>query len=204
MERPKKSNSGEMELAREEKKDWRQIARDKEAEREARLPSKWLLSANAIPSDDVLDVTNLAAQQEWLSKQELAITNTSLVQLAQHIKERRNTAVEAVEAFERLLPTSSSIRKSPFLGTEPSDYSRLSEINFENARSQAQKLDQYLKDNNRVVGPLHGVPISVKARSSIGLANLKLITRTNSTSRDWIRLLGFALGEVISRKRTQL
>jgi amidase len=93
------TSTGDPKQVEEEKKDWRKIAKDKRAEREARLSSKWLLDPDSIPSDDVLDVTNLYVEQGWLSKAEMDITKSSMVQVAQYIKEGRYTAVEVVEAF---------------------------------------------------------------------------------------------------------
>jgi hypothetical protein len=83
----------------EETKDWRKIAKDKRAAREARLSRKWLLDPDSIPSDEKLDVTNLYVEQGWLSKAEMDITNSSMVQVAGYIKEGIYAAVEVVEAF---------------------------------------------------------------------------------------------------------
>jgi amidase len=46
-----------------------------------------------------------------------------------------------------------------------SNFGRLSEINFDDALQQASKLDEQSKETGTIVGPLHGVPISVKVRT---------------------------------------
>jgi amidase len=84
---------------KETKKDLEQVAQDKRAEGEARLPQKWLVDPQDLPSDDTLDVTGLCAERGWLLEQELAITNSSMVQIASDVKKGRYTAVEVIEAF---------------------------------------------------------------------------------------------------------
>jgi amidase len=84
---------------KETKKDLEQVAQDKRAEGEARSPQKWLITPPDLPSDDTLDVTGLCAGRGWLSKQELIITNSSMVQIASDVKEGRYTAEEVIEAF---------------------------------------------------------------------------------------------------------
>lgn len=41
---------------------------------------------------------------------------------------------------------------------------RLTEINFEQALKEAAELDERFAAKGQVVGPLHGIPISVKVR----------------------------------------
>jgi amidase len=38
----------------------------------------------------------------------------------------------------------------------------LTEINFEDALAEAERLDKHMKETGKVVGPLHGIPFSVK------------------------------------------
>ena len=38
----------------------------------------------------------------------------------------------------------------------------LTEINFEEALAEAARLDKHMKETGKVVGPLHGIPFSVK------------------------------------------
>jgi amidase len=81
------------------KKDWRQIAQHKKEEREGRLPAKWRIEADDIPSDEVLDVSQLCVGRKWLDEEELAITGLSAVDLAAAIKARKYTALTVIEAF---------------------------------------------------------------------------------------------------------
>jgi len=79
------------------RKDWRVIAKQKQDERESRLPSKWRIKD--LPSDGILDVTQLFAERKWLNDQEMAITGLSAVELAKAIKDRQYTSVAVVEAY---------------------------------------------------------------------------------------------------------
>ena len=80
-------------------KDWKEIVVRKKAERESRLPEKWLVKVHDLPSDSVLDVSQLCIQHKWLDEEELTITGLSAVGLAHAIKERRYTAAMVVEAY---------------------------------------------------------------------------------------------------------
>jgi hypothetical protein len=79
------------------KKDWRVIAKQKQEERESRLPSKWRIKD--LPSDDIIDVTQLIVERKWLNEEELAITGLTAVGLANAIKDRKYTSVAVVEAY---------------------------------------------------------------------------------------------------------
>ena len=53
----------------------------------------------------------------------------------------------------------------------------LSEVFFDRALTRAAELDQYLKARGKVVGPLHGLPISLK-----DMFGVKGIETTNGKS----------------------
>jgi amidase len=58
---------------------------------------------------------------------------------------------------------------SPTSPVQPAYNARLTEINFIEAAKEAEKLDEHLKKTGQVVGPLHGVPISLKASPESGM-----------------------------------
>jgi len=144
-------------------KDWKEIAVRKKAERESRLPEKWLVKTDDLPSDSVLDVTQLCAQHKWLKEDELAITNLTAVDLAQAIKQGRCTAVAVIEAYAHRATIAQQLVNPYVLNTKCyADDTSLTEINFEQASKEAKELDEHLEKTGIVVGPMHGVPISVK------------------------------------------
>jgi len=80
-------------------KDWRSIAERKQQERSARLPTKWIIDASRLPADSTLDVTELCDKFKWLNKEELAITDLSVVELAAAIKDGKYSSTTVIEAY---------------------------------------------------------------------------------------------------------
>lgn len=153
------------------KKDWKAVVVRKRAQRDALLPSQWLIPEHELPSGQVYDVTNICSDKGWLSPEELNITGKTVTELAEIIKSGQVSALRAVGAFahratiaQQLLnwyvPLSLSATTDGLLTPHS-----LTEINFEAAFEEAKRLDVYLKDTGEVVGPLHGVPFSVKVSS---------------------------------------
>jgi amidase len=79
--------------------DWQAVVERKRAQRQSRLPSKWSVDPDDLPSEDVKDVTRLCEDRKWLTRTELAITGSTVVVLAAAIQRKEYTAVEVVEAF---------------------------------------------------------------------------------------------------------
>lgn len=79
--------------------DWRAVVVRKRAERESRLPKEWLVPEAELPEEGVKDVARLCAERGWLSKEELDITDSSVVQLASDLARGAWSAVEVVKAF---------------------------------------------------------------------------------------------------------
>jgi amidase len=80
-------------------KDWKVIAQSKQEQRRKRLPIKWTIDPNQLPNETVLDVTGICDELRWLDKEELAITDLSVVELVVAVKDRRYTASKVVQAF---------------------------------------------------------------------------------------------------------
>lgn len=78
---------------------WEITVQQKIAERQTRLPTKWLVPEADLPDDDTLDVSKLCLEKSWLTPTELQITKLIVTQLAQAIADRKFTSVQVVEAF---------------------------------------------------------------------------------------------------------
>lgn len=76
---------------------WEVAVQQKTAERQDRLPAKWLVPEAGLPGDEVLDVSTLAAG--WLTSTELAITQLTVTRLAKAIADRKFTSIQVVEAY---------------------------------------------------------------------------------------------------------
>lgn len=79
--------------------EWQATALRKRAERQSRLPLKWLVPEDELPSSEITDVTGLSEKNGWISQREADITSLDMVALATAIKERQYSSVEVVEAF---------------------------------------------------------------------------------------------------------
>ncbi|KZT08664.1 amidase [Laetiporus sulphureus 93-53] len=128
--------------------DWRDIARRKTADRQARLRQwpHWQLK-EAVPNS-ITDVSNVPTSQ--LTAREHEIVHQDATSLVERLRDRRYTAVEVLEAFCHVATIAQDLTNC------------LTEIMFEEGLARARELDQYLRRTGQVVGPLHGLPVSIK------------------------------------------
>ncbi|KAM3501560.1 hypothetical protein MY11210_009339 [Beauveria gryllotalpidicola] len=87
---------------------------------------------------------------ELLPSQVVQITALSATELAVKIKERHFSSVQVAEAFCHRAAVAQQLTNC------------LTEIFFADAIEQARYLDRILETTGKLVGPLHGVPVSVK------------------------------------------
>lgn len=71
----------------------------KQAERQARLPLKWLIPKDELPKPEVLDVMDLCATRRWLTPSELDITGQTVTELAAQLIRGKLSAEDVVSAF---------------------------------------------------------------------------------------------------------
>ncbi|KAH7381371.1 amidase signature domain-containing protein [Phaeosphaeria sp. MPI-PUGE-AT-0046c] len=126
---------------------WESTAKQKREAILAAIPQQWRISN--IPSiDEQPDVTQYIEQ--YLSKEELAITACSADQLAQKCGSGEWSAEDITRAFCHRAALAHQL------------LSCLHEIFFDAAIEDAKKLDAYYQEHKRTKGPLHGVPVSLK------------------------------------------
>ncbi|KAI0785340.1 amidase [Irpex lacteus] len=127
---------------------WKTIASRKLADSHAALAAfpEWHLKQTV--SDAVLDVTGITWSE--LTRRELEIVNHDATALAQAIRERQYTAVEVTKAFCHVASIAHQLTNC------------LTEIFFAEGLQRAAELDKYQEETGDVVGPLHGVPVSIK------------------------------------------
>lgn len=145
---------------------WQAIAQRKQAERQSRIPKEWLLPS--LPSSNTLDVRSIPRICGILSSKELEVTEKyDATSLAQAIRSKFLTAEEVTTAFCKRAAIAQQVCNC------------LTEIFFADAILHAKFLDQEYKRTGKTLGPLHGVPISLKDTfkvkgydASIGIASL--------------------------------
>ncbi|KAH9007313.1 general amidase [Lactarius hatsudake] len=132
---------------------WQELAAEKKARQAASIPKEWLI---APPSDDVLDVTDIPAKCGLLSARDLEITEVSSVaDLLTKIATGTWSSVEVTTAFCKRAVIAHQVTNC------------LTEIFIDRALERAAWLDEQLKSTGKVVGPLHGLPISLKDQIAI-------------------------------------
>lgn len=121
----------------------------------ANIPEEWYLPQDLIdnPPKDVSNIPNTCG---LLSAQELEITEAhDATSLAEAIAARKYTAVTVVKAFIKRAAIAHQLVRC------------LTQFFPQAAIDQAAQLDEYLLKTGKTVGPLHGVPVSIKEHMAI-------------------------------------
>ncbi|KAK4506860.1 hypothetical protein PRZ48_000593 [Zasmidium cellare] len=112
---------------------------------------KDLVLPDSLIDNPPLDVTTIPQSCGLLTQEELDITeNYDLVALSEAIASRKFTSVQVTSAFCRRAAIAHQLTFC------------LTEFYMNEALEQARQLDEHLERTGKVVGPLHGVPISIK------------------------------------------
>ncbi|KAK2027473.1 amidase [Colletotrichum zoysiae] len=117
---------------------------------EESMKPEWLLAADELPPSNQLNVSKFIDTCKLLTSREQAITSCSGVDLVNQMAEGKLTAVETVTAF----------LKRAHVGHQLVNFA--TEFLVDDALAAAEKLDKHFKETGKVVGPLHGLPISIK------------------------------------------
>ncbi|KAK7703336.1 hypothetical protein SLS57_010985 [Botryosphaeria dothidea] len=134
--------------------DWHQIATAKRASLLQAIPAEWRLPSDQIPPPSSLrDVTAFICQH--LSPLELDITNAAAPVLLARLRSREYSAVEVTRAFCHRASLAHQLTNC------------LSETLFPAALAHAASLDAHLAAASTPVGPLHGLPVSLKDRFNV-------------------------------------
>ncbi|KAH8892817.1 amidase [Thozetella sp. PMI_491] len=114
------------------------------------IPNEYYIS-QAVYENPPKDVTAIPRECGILTAEEIAITEEyDATALAQAIASRKLTAVAVATAFAKRAALASQLTCC------------LTEWFMDEAVERARALDEYLERTGTVVGPLHGVPVSIK------------------------------------------
>src|SRR5271170_420781 len=153
---------------------WQAIASRKQAYRNSKIPVEWRIPSLLLPKDPPLleygpqTVLHLPRECGILSNSEVSITEEYTIKsLLSALASTTLTALAVTTAFCKRAAIAQQLTNCI---TEPL---------FSSAMARAKELDAYLAKEGRPLGPLHGLPISVKdtfdimgVDSSIGIASL--------------------------------
>lgn len=131
------------------------IAIKKVNERNSNFKEEWLIPSTKLPPTERTDVLNWIRESGHLTDNELEITETDAPRIVDNIKSRKWSAYEVTYAFCHRASIAQQLSNC------------LSEVFFEEGLQQAIELDKYQQEHDDVVGPLHGLPISLKDNINI-------------------------------------
>ncbi|OGM45382.1 general amidase-B [Aspergillus bombycis] len=173
---------------------WETKVAEKRKQLEREIPQDWLLNAtflSQLPSNGHLIEADIPRHSGLLSEEELDITERyTATQLLQKLAWGEVTSLAVTTAFCKRAAIAQQLT------------SCLTEYFFDRALERAQYLDDYLTREKRVMGPLHGLPISLKdsfcvkgIQSTVGYVSFldNSPAETNSALVDLLLELGAVL-----------
>ncbi|KAJ5492991.1 Acetamidase [Penicillium diatomitis] len=125
---------------------WQELAADKQKRINDSIPQEWRITE--LPSSD--SVFDFPAKSGILSNRELEITAATASDLVQQLAQGKLKAVEVTVAFCKRAALAHQLLNCCL------------EFFPEKAIAQAQELDAFYEKYKKPVGPLHGLPISLK------------------------------------------
>ncbi|KAM0492707.1 hypothetical protein ACHAP8_009725 [Fusarium lateritium] len=132
------------------KRSWESRAAAKRAETLDKIHPEWRLSPKDLErARQQRDITGPFIQQ-FLNEDEASITSMTSAPILEALGDRKLSAVQVATAFCKRAAMAHQINNC------------LHEVFFDQALERAKYLDDYFTKHNKPVGPLHGLPISLK------------------------------------------
>lgn len=148
------------------------------------IPPSLRLSATIIDNLP-LDVTGVPKSCGLLTSDEFAMTEMDATAVRDAVASRSVTAVRAVTAFAKRAAVAHQLvncEKAAITTRAPNtDDSGLTDFFMEAAIEQAKKLDEHMEKTGKPVGPLHGVPVSIKASAFPACVSYQPLTSSSVT-----------------------
>jgi amidase len=134
---------------------WQDIVARKRAQRDAKIPSEWKIPKELLPTAETDFVQDFPATSGFFTERELLITESTASEIVEKIANADYTAVEVIKAVCKRAAVAQQLLNC------------VTEIYFEEAIKRAEELDEYFKREGKTVGPLHGLPVSLKDQFSL-------------------------------------
>lgn len=129
---------------------WQDLAAQKRAELRASLPKEWVVPDELLPPADQNNVTGWPAQSGWFTDEELRITDATASELLPLLATGKLTSEAVTRAFCKRAVAAQQVLNC------------LSETCFDRALATAKARDEHLARTGTPLGPLHGLPVSLK------------------------------------------
>jgi amidase len=129
---------------------WQKKAEAKVAETKSKIPDEWTLQKHDLEAVKRQRQLSGPFIERFLNDGELEITGNDSVPLLSKIKSGQYTALQVTTAFCKRAAIAHQINNC------------LHEIMFDQAIERAKELDAYFGEHKSILGPLHGLPISLK------------------------------------------
>jgi amidase len=146
------------------KEPWQTIASRKQSERDSKIPSEWKIPADLKPSAETNFVQDFPSKSGFFTPRELEITESTASTVVSKIASAEWSSVEVIKALCKRAAVAQQLINC------------ITEIYFEEAIKRAEELDEYLKKEGKVIGPLHGLPISCVCPDPISTSQLRIKT----------------------------
>lgn len=130
--------------------EWKDKARRRCQELANQIPDEWKIPAPP-PSNDEANMMDLLEEVNIFEELDLQITRCSAVQILSNIQNRKWTCESVMLAFCKRATIAHQLVNC------------VTNFLFNEALQTARRHDTYFRDTGRLRGPLHGLPISVKA-----------------------------------------
>ncbi len=152
---------------------WQEVAADRQKHRDATISA----IAPALPDLKDIPLNTIGIAKKVLTAEEIKITESLVEDLAALLAREDISAVTVVKAFLRRAglaqkAVSAPIPDFPLHLLTPRQTNCITELLPTKALERAKYLDEYFKENGKPIGPLHGIPISVKEH--VGMKELDL------------------------------
>lgn len=134
---------------------WETIAKSKQAALAESIPADYRIPKDLQPPESQLDVTQWPEESGWFSQQELEITSSTASSILQKVASKAWSAQDVTKAFCKRAAAAHQLSNC------------LSDTFFEEGIQHAKSLDDHLQRTGQLVGPLHGLPISLKDNFNI-------------------------------------
>ncbi|ERS98323.1 hypothetical protein HMPREF1624_05107 [Sporothrix schenckii ATCC 58251] len=131
-------------------KSWEALAAQKREQLAASLPKQWLVPDELLPPADQDDITGWPAASGWFTPEELRITESTASELLPQLVSGALTSVAVTQAFCKRAVAAQQLLNC------------LAETCFDRALAAAAARDAHLARTGQPVGPLHGLPVSLK------------------------------------------